>query len=147
VPEQVALDQMRTSQAAAELEERLGRQPSDMELADHTGLSVRRLTHIRQGQQPVAEGMITRTGPEGAGGYDPAARSLITDDDSGLEFIYGEMDPTNQFIMERSFGMHGNPRMSATEIARELKLTPGAVSHRMQQIQQQLDELEDLGVM
>ena len=33
----------------------------------------------------------------------------------------------------------------AIAIAKELRLTPGAVSHRMQQIQQQIDELEDLG--
>jgi len=144
VPEQVSLDQMRTNEAATALEERLGRPPSDKELADNTGLSVKRLGYIRRGVRPVAEGTITRMGPEGAGGYDPATKSL-TDDDSWVEFIYEDMDPTNQFIMERSFGMHGNPRISATEIARQLRITPGAVSHRMQQIQAQIDELDDIG--
>jgi RNA polymerase sigma-B factor len=144
VPEQVSLDQMHTDAATTNLQEKLGRPPSDSELADHTGISLRRLGYIRQGRRPIAEGTISRTNVEG-GGYDPATQAINVNNDTWLEFIYDELPPTNQFIMERAFGLHGNTRMSATAIAKALKITPGAVSHRMQQIQRQLDELEDLG--
>jgi len=146
VPEQVTLDQMRTGEAAAELEDRLGRQPSDAELADYTGLSVRRLGHIRRGLQPVAEGTLAQAVSAEQSSYDPAIRAPAPTNDIGAaEFIYDDLDPVNQFILERTLGLHGHPRMPAVAIAKELRLTPGAVSHRMRQIQQQLDELEDVG--
>jgi len=150
MPEQVALDQMRINTATMALEEKLGRPPSDTELADDTGISIRRLEYIRRGKTPIAEGQIARPaseGSEGSEGYDPAIVPPTINDNSQLEFVYGETNPTNQFIMDRAFGLHGHPKMSATAIAAALRLTPGAVSHRMQQIQQQIDELEDFGVM
>jgi len=143
VPEQVSLDQMRTAEAVQQLEERLGRPASDKEIADYTGLSLKRLQYIRQGVRPIAEGTISQIGPEGEGGYDPAVQSQASN--TWLEFIYEDADPTNQFIMERALGMHGHSVLSATDIARQLRMTPGAVSHRMQQNQQQIDELQDMG--
>jgi len=145
VPEQVSLDQIRTAQIETDLQEKLGRPPSDQEIADKTGLSLRRLAHIRQGRRPIAEGRLQQVTPEDAGGYAPAVQPVEQNYDVGLEFVYDDQDPQNQFIMERAFGLHGHPQTSATDIARAMKLTPGAVSHRMQQIQGQIDELESLG--
>jgi len=144
VPEQVSLDQMRTSNASVELHDKLGRPPSDQELADHTGLSVRRLGYIRQGQRPLAEGTVSQRIAESAG-FDPAIKPMQTTNDAYTEFVYDELDPTNQYIMERTLGLHGHPRQSAVQLAKELKMTSSAISHRMKYIQQQFDELEDLG--
>jgi len=146
MPEQVSLDQMRTTEAVNALTDRLGRPPSDQELADYTGLSRQRLEYIRKGERPVAQGTITQQTEAGGGGFDPATRSLSPGDNSWLELVYDDMDSTNQYIMERAFGMHGHPETPPTEIAKQLKLSPGAVSQRMQMIQQYIDETEDLGM-
>ena len=146
MPEQVAMDQIRTNEATTELQERLGRPPSDRDLADHLGLSFKRLAHIRQGVRPVAEGTLTRAGPEeGTGQYAPEIRSNEQNFDNWLEFVYEDLDSTNQYILERVAGMHGRTRIAPVQVAKELGVTPGAISHRMAQIQRKLDMLEEAG--
>jgi len=146
VPEQVALDQMQTEAAFKELEDKLGRPPSDMELADYTGLSVKRIEYIRNSQRPTATSTITRTTDEG-GAYDPSVKMLGESHDSWLEFVYDDLDETNQFIMERVLGMHGHEPHKPSEVAAMLKISPAAVSHRMAQIQAKLDKRDELDMM
>lgn len=147
VPEQVALDQMQSEAASKELEEQLGRPPSDQELSDYTGLSVKRLEYIRGSGRPLAESTITRPGEEGAGGYDPRVRPIQPQNDAWLELVYDDLDKTNQYIMERVLGMHGHERMRPSHVAALLKISPAAVSHRMAQIQQKVDQREELGML
>lgn len=146
MPEQVMRDQLQLQSAHNELQEQIGHPPSDSELADKTGLSLKRMHYIRQGARPVAEGTITQPGEEeGSGQYEPGTRAINVDYGPHLEFVYDDMPATNQYIMERAFGLHGHPRTVPTQIARQLKITPAAVSHRMAQIQGKIDELEELG--
>ena len=148
VPEQVAMDQMASEAANKELEEQLGRPPSDSELADYTGLSQKRLSHIRTGGRPVAESTLTRAGQtEGSGGYDPEVRQLGTRKNEWQELVYSDVDPTNQLIMEHVLGMHGHKAQSPSAVAKMLKISPAAVSHRMATLQQKLDQRDQLGML
>lgn len=145
IPEQVAMDQMQSETAARELEEKLGRPPSDQEIADYTGLSLKRLQYVRGSTRPLAESTITRAGEEGQGGYDPRVRSLAQRPDVWLEFVYDDLDETDQFIMERVLGLHGHKPTKPSAVAKMLKVSPAAISHRMAQIQRKLDQREELG--
>ena len=149
VPEQVSMDQMATEAARKELEETLGREPADTELADYTGLSIKRLTHIRAGIRPVAESTLMRAGQggEGAGQFDPEVRQLGTRTDEWQELVYSDVDPTNQLIMERVLGMHGHAAQKPSDVAKMLRISPAAVSHRMAQIQKKLDQRDQLGML
>lgn len=147
VPEQVSMHQMQTEQATRELEDRLNRKPSDQELADYTGLSLKRLEYIRSGGRALAESTITRPGEEGAGQFDPAVTSMGTSADPWVELVYTDMDTTNQYIMEHALGLHGHPPMSNTDIAKALKISPAAVTHRQKHIQSRLDQRHELGVL
>jgi DNA-directed RNA polymerase specialized sigma subunit len=148
VPEQVAMDQMATEAARKELEESLGREPSDGELADYTGLSAKRLAHIRSGVRPVAESALMRAGQaEGAGGFEPGVTQLGQRKDEWQELVYSDVDPTNQLIMERVLGMHGHAPGKPSDIAKMLRISPAAVSHRMAQIQKKLDQRDQLGML
>ncbi len=145
VPERVRLEQHRLREAQAELADNLGREPSDGELAKHTGLSVKRLAHIRKASPVMAEGSLkgieNEDGEEGgtAVGVKPRSR-----DDTWLRFIYHDLDGPDQFIMEHVLGLHGKPILPKIEIAQRLKLTPGAISQRASRIQRLLDSKEDL---
>jgi DNA-directed RNA polymerase specialized sigma subunit len=147
VPEQVALDQMHSERAANELEDKLGRPPSDQELSDFTGLSLKRLQYIRGSGRPLAESTITRHSDDGGGGYDPRVRSLQERPDAWLELVYDDLDETNQFIIERVLGMHGHPKTKPSQVAAQLRISPAAVSHRMAQIQQKLDKRDTLEML
>jgi DNA-directed RNA polymerase specialized sigma subunit len=147
MPEQAALNQMQAAAASKELEEQLGRPPSDQELADFTGLSTKRLQYIRSGVRPVATSTITRRGEEGMGGFDPRVRDLQENHDAWLQFVYDDLDPTNQFIMERVLGMNGHPTTPPTRVAQQLRVSPAAVSHRMAHIQKKLDKRDELEML
>lgn len=145
VPERVRLEQHKLREAQNELSDSLGRDPSDGELAKHTGLSVKRLAHIRKAGPVMAEGSLrgieNEDGEEGGTAVGVKPRN---DNDTWLNFIYHDMDGPDQFIMEHVLGMNGKPILPKIEIAKRLRLTPGAISQRASRIQRLLDSKEEL---
>jgi DNA-directed RNA polymerase specialized sigma24 family protein len=147
LPERVAMDRIQVDSAVKELEDRFGRPPSEGETADYTGLSRQRLAYIRQADRPVAEGTMLRPTEEGAGMYMPAVEQPTAEQSTWLEFVYDDLTPTDQFIMERMLAMHGHRKMNVNDIAARLRITPGAVSQRLARIQQKLDKVQDAGLL
>lgn len=144
IPEQVGLDFQRLAAAENELRDGLSRDPTDDELADMTGLSTRRIKKIRSFHQPVAEG----TTAVQAGDSEDAANTDIASTlpnytkhtDAWLDFVYGDLTPTDKLIMDMTLGRNGRRRASTQDIARRLNITPGAVSQRAAKIQQMIDQ-------
>jgi DNA-directed RNA polymerase specialized sigma subunit len=146
MPEQVARDQMHLHTTTQQLHEKLGRPPSDKELADRTGLSLRRLEHIRRGVQPVPEGLVQRNlSSEEGDEFAPTVMGQTKDYTADLEFIYDDLGPTDQFIMENVLGMHGRKQITPSQVARKLGVSPASISHRTAGIQAKLDELASYG--
>ena len=144
VPEQVMLDNQHLYRAEQDLSDRLGRDPSDRELSDQTGISLKRLTYVRQYQRPVAEGTITAS-TESEGG--PLSPAVEHQDPSGwLEFVYSDLNEVDKAIMEYTLGLHGTNKLPTMEIAKKLNISPGAVSQRAQRIQMKLNQRDDLGL-
>lgn len=144
LPERVSLDRNRLLDIEADLQDRLGREPSVAELADYSGLSPKRIKYVRSFRSPVSESQFkARIGASGElEGYQPAVRFDYSA--AWQEVVYEDLNPVNQRIMEWTLGMHGQPAMSNQEIAKKLGLTPGAISQRKAQIQQMLDEEQTL---
>ena len=143
IPERVSIDQSHVEQARNALADELGREPSSTELADKTGLSQRRLTYIRRFKYPLAEGTLTyRMSQEDEGGFMPAVDA--GDGDSWLEFVYSDLDGTNKKIMEWTLGMHGSKQLSNLAIAKNLRLSPGAISQRKAAIQELINQQQEL---
>lgn len=146
IPERVGLDLFKLHEAENELSDRLGRGPSDLELADHTGLSRKRLEHIRKARPGYSEGQVSNVvDEEGQASMGPSviapANNMVWQD-----FVYHDLHPTDQIIMEHSLGLHGKPILSKQAIAKKLRLSPGAISQRAAKIQERLDRQDDLGV-
>lgn len=143
IPEQVGLDYQRLSEAERALQDRLSRDPSDDELADETGLSVKRIGKIRAFHQPIAEGTtVNETGDEYTDGGDLASKipGQTNAKDAWLNFVYGDLTPTNKLIMDMLLGRNGRKKTSVQEIARKLNITPGAVSQRAAKIQELINQ-------
>lgn len=140
VPERVALDQTMIAEVENRLRDSLGRDPSSQETADNSGLSLKRLTHLRKFKQPLAEGTFTRQSDEESSGYTPGVSSINEAHDPWVDLVYEDMDPTNQRILELSLGLYGNKRHSNQQIAQKLRVTPGAISQRKSFIQKKLNE-------
>jgi DNA-directed RNA polymerase specialized sigma subunit len=142
IPEQVGLDYQRLLESENELRDRLGRNPSDDELADHTMLSRRRIRKIRGFRPPLAEGAtVIESGDEG---NDGSVASTIPGStraaDAWMDFVHDDLSPIDKLIMDMTLGRNGRARASTQEIAQRLNITPGAVSQRAAKIQALLDK-------
>jgi len=147
VPEQAGLDFSRLNEHEIELNDVLGRDPTDDELADSTGLSKRRIQKIRRFNQPLAEGTTTRETSEdsygdGMASSIPGANNAA---DAWFNFVYDDLGPTDKLIADMTLGRNGRRRTSTQEIAQKLKITPGAVSQRAAKIQGMLDKRHTYG--
>jgi hypothetical protein len=138
VPERVVLDRRTVSRVQQELEDELGREPTDAELAQHTGFSIKRLGKIRRFSPGMAEGFFAAM-PDG--GFAPAVKA---ESEAWVQFVYDDLSPTDQKIMEWTLGMGGRPKLSNQEIAIKLKRSPGAISQRKKIIQDLLDQEQEL---
>lgn len=136
VPERVQLDRYRLDQAEQALQAELGREPSDSEIADRTGLAAKRIAHVRAfARGALSEGQLT-TPDEGL--KLPSA-SQVTPDDVWAEFVHHDLGPIDQKIMEWKLGIYGKKQHSTNEIARRLGITPSAVSQRAARIATKLE--------
>lgn len=142
-PERVLLENQRLNQGTQELTDELGREPTDAELSDFLGISLPRLTKIRQFQPGVSSGYF-ETDDENA--ETPGSRLPGAEASSKywVQIVYGDLSPIDQKIMELSLGLNGHKKLSNLEIAKKLNRSPGAITQRKMKIQQMLDREQDL---
>lgn len=147
IPEQVGLDYQKMNEAENNLRDDLGRDPTDEELADYTGLSTRRLRKIRAFNQPVASGSTAQETSDDMFSEEISSRIPGRQNSAKAweNFVYEDLNPTDKIIMNSLLGRNGKKRMSTQEIAARLNITPGAVSQRAAKIQSMLDKRFDLG--
>jgi hypothetical protein len=144
-PERVAQDGYYLSQAGKELQSELGREPTDSELADKTGLSFKRMHKVRQYHAPVSEGQIVD--PEtGMSGYSGAINNPWQQKrhSAWTHMVYDDLDPYHQQIMEHTLGMNGRRALNNIDLAKRLGKSPGAISQAKARIQTMLDQGEEL---
>lgn len=138
LPEQVAVQKSQLDAAEQELEDKLGRMPSETELADALRLSPKRLAYIRRAAAPVASSR-----------FDDMLGAVPSQLDEGQraweEWIYGSLSPTDQVIMDSLTGRTGK-KLSGAEVAKRLRITPGAVSQRASRIQKLLSGRDEYGI-
>lgn len=139
VPERWSHEAGTLARDEANLKEMLGREPTTGELADHSGVSLRRIARIRSFKQPLAEGQLEAAVDSGHTSFDPRVRDSAADD-RWADVIYMDLTPTDQKIMEHTLGMYGRPVLQNQQLANMLGLSAGAVSQRKAKIQAQLAE-------
>lgn len=145
LPERVGLDLHRVRLGTAELRDRLGRDPSDAELAEHVGVSRKRLAHLQKATPVYAEGMLQQSNygePDEEGLTIPTVKDGPSD--AWHDFIYQDLDPTGQVIMQHTMGYGGHPVLPKKAIASKLGISPAAVTQRAARIRERLDMKNDL---
>lgn len=142
VPERVQLDQYRLRLAEEEIKQTRNREGADSELSEMTGMTARRIAHVRKfSKGTLSEGQMTT--PE-AGVNLPGSEGL-SPEDIYVEYVHHDLDPIDKKIMEWKTGMYGKERLGTTQIARKLGITPSAVSQRAAKIARKLEEGKDHG--
>jgi DNA-directed RNA polymerase specialized sigma subunit len=142
IPERVQLDSNYLNRIEIGLTDKNDREPSMAELADASGISAKRIGYVRGFRYPIPEGSTIREDDEG--GETPQIATLKDTSKTWHEMVYSDLDPINQKIMEWTMGMHGQKPLSNQDVAKRLKVTPGAISQRKAAIQRMLDQERDL---
>lgn len=143
MPERVALDRQHLREAEERLRDTLGREPSDMDVASHTGLSLKRIGYIRQ----AATGMNTGSILDAEGEVHSPASAIPgahSHDDAWADMVYHDLGDIDRTIMEYTLGLRGAKPLSNTELAMRLGLSQGAISQRKAKIQTMLDSRSEM---
>lgn len=143
VPERILQENQRLRLHTQELTDELGREPSDAELSDKLGLSLPRLTKLRQFQPGMNTGKQEGTDPM-AGGAASRMPGQRSEEDLWTNVVYQDLNTTDQQILEWTLGMHGHKKLSNQEVAKRLGRSPGAITQRKVRIQQLLDQEQKL---
>lgn len=109
------------------LSQQLGRQPTEEELADDTGINVRRIRKLESQVKPVMMEGAFDTAEDDDTSYAPA---LYTSSgmDLASESVYDSLDRRDRAIYDLKTGLHGKRPLSNADIATRLGLTPSAIS-------------------
>lgn len=139
MPERVSMDRMHLMESEKSLRDQLGRDPSDLEVADHTGLSLKRLGYIRNATSGINTGSIMDADGEV---FSPASKipGATDADDAWADMIYYDLGDVDRAIMDYTLGLRGVGQLSTNDLAARLNLSPGAISQRKAKIQALLDQ-------
>jgi DNA-directed RNA polymerase specialized sigma subunit len=143
VPERVLLESQRLREYSQEIQDEMGREPTDAELSDRLGISLPRLTKIRQYQPGMSSGRAESGDPmQGQPASQvPGQREA---EDYWAQIVYQDLGPMDQKIMELTLGMNGHKKLSNQEVAKKMNRSPGAITQRKMRIQTLLDQETDL---
>jgi len=143
VPERVLLESQRLREYTQEITDMTGREPTDAELSDKLGVSLDRLSKVRQYQPGMSTGHADAADPMqgGIGSRMPGNRDA---EDMWLQVVYQDLGDIDKKILEYSLGLHGHKKLSNQEIAKKLNRSSGAISQRKTRIQSLLDQEQDL---
>jgi len=138
IPEQAALDLRSLQRIEHDLVHELGREPTPPELADKSGLSVRRINSIRR---RYAIPTVTEQAFESdIGVRDVPATRGNESERLWLDALYAELDPIDKKILDWSLGMHGQPRISKTQMATKLGISIPAITQRARRLSARVSE-------
>jgi len=138
IPERAQADLYQVEEGHQRFFDEHGREPSEKELADLTGLSIKRIAHVRTFRNTgLPESALTQLGDEGEEQFLPGMEEMDSEQ-IYIEFIHHDLDPIDQKILEWRTGLYGKPKLSNNEIAKKLGLSAGAVSQRAAKISKRL---------
>lgn len=138
IPEVAARQAAEVSKVTETLRDDLGRDPTDEEIADETGMSVKRIKDVRG----KAVATITSSQYDGAEDDDMSyTPGVITPSKVPFaqEVVYHDLPDRDKFIFDHAIGAHGAKKMTAVEVAKKLGITPAAVSQRAKYIGNQIE--------
>jgi len=134
IPEVAARQAAAVNRAMNEFVDDYGREPTDEELADELGMTVKRVRDVRK----KAVASVASSSFDEMDGDDISASAPGVVTPSKIPFaqeaIYRELDSTDRFIFDSITGLNGAQKLPAKEVAARLGISPAAVSQRAKAI-------------
>jgi DNA-directed RNA polymerase specialized sigma subunit len=106
------------STAENDLRAKHGREPTNDELSDHLGWSLKKLDQFQR-QSQRKEFVESEDHPDAEDAEDHL-----------VDYIYHDLTPLQKSIFEYSTGYQGKPKLSGSEIMKKLNITQGQLSYQ-----------------
>jgi len=119
------------------------RNPTDDELADVSGLSVKRIQSLASKTPVIMPESNYDTGSDET--VTTPAVSTPSQLSTVEDVVYESLNDRDKAIHDFKVGRHGKPQLANQDIAKRLGISPAAVSQRSQQIAAQIADLHDRG--
>ena len=130
VPELALRRAAEVSRVYNEMSSDLGRPPTDEELSDEIGISIKKLRRVReQAKASVVSSSFDATDDSDSSSFDPGvveSRNVPF----ATEAVYMSLNDRDKKIYDMRTGSHGSPVYSATDIAKRLGVSSAAISQR-----------------
>ena len=136
IPQSQIYAKMQLDKAIAKFNDDYNRDPSDQQLADQMHLSIKKIQKLRDQSGGTTINDSSAVNP--VSGQSTFGSKDVSDDDY-YDYVYRSVPPTDQLIMQ-----YNKKNMSNNDIAKKLKLSPGAVSQRKAKIQTMLSQVRSL---
>ena len=129
----------------AEFYENKGRPPSDAELADLTGMSVKQIQKVKEMEKKTySEGHTIYSGSTPATSQEITATENTNFKKNVLDTLYSSLTPQEQLILEYKLGYNNKKILSNNEIAKKLGVSPGRVSQLTSELSKKLEKYVEL---
>lgn len=135
IPENVLLQKNKLYRAGKTFESEYDREPTVMELSDITGIPRAAVERARK-----YRGTIPASATQSESGDDLFARTRDYDK-VWADYVYFDLDPMDKRLFEMTTGYAGSTIYPKGDIARKLKISPSAVSQRINGIIAKLEEV------
>ena len=123
------------------LSDDLGRDPTDEEIADEIGISVKKVKRVRRQVVPSVTAGSFELAQETDNSYNAPGVSTVSKVPYAQEAVYMSLNPRDRFIFDARTGSHGARSLSAVDVAKRLGISPAAVSQRANVIAEMIKEL------
>lgn len=139
-PERFRRQQAEISTALSDLEDSLGREPTDEEVSEHTGIPLSRTSKVRARMRARIPMTSFEEGDDDDDTGQDVVGSTRTDYDDWAEAVFHDLGHIDKLIMQYRTGYGGADKLNNMEIASRVGISPAAVSQRARRIQARLDE-------
>lgn len=138
LPERSQLDMWKIDRAEAEFADEHGRDPDIDELADRTGLSVRRIHKVRASKFSAPQEFTAEFESVTPEGESPDRQA------EAMEYLYASASPIDKKILQYQLGYGGKPILGVRELAGTLKISPSSVSTRAKSLMDQVQQITSI---
>jgi DNA-directed RNA polymerase specialized sigma subunit len=139
IPDRQQLDSRLINDARSSLFDKFDREPSLPEIADATGLNVKRIKKVIDSQRKLPTSGILGEEKEDANLPSHSATDFFSE---AQEFVFMDLNAVDQRLMTEGLGYSAGEVKSVRELAAELDISPATVSRRLNDIVQKVQEME-----
>ena len=126
LPEHKSVSMASFSAGVSTLQDRIGREPTVTELADHLGWTKHRVTEFQKAYD--------RKELLSSGEFRPSAFPVADDYDPLVEFVFHDLAPQDQRLFEHTTGYGGKPVLRNSQLRKKFGMTQGQLSYQKRKL-------------